>query len=227
MTIKDELMNVYSKRISDFQHIQDVCKNDKRNKIHGALLMSPNKRYTIQPFPLLVVGKETFGWCPFSDIVSVEECAKMMLVYEDFNVGERYYATPFWNMIRKIEIALGNEPYSCAWTNVSKYDQNSGTPDIAHEKLFSTVDNILLDEIRIITPKVCFFFTSYKFDNRLKNTFEQIEFIDVDGFSNKVLCQLKHPSLPFLSFRTYHPRYLRMRRMEKPIIDFICKQIET
>jgi hypothetical protein len=221
MSIKDELLKVYYNRTPDFQDIQDSCKGDD---ISGVLLMSPDESSAGQPFPFFVVGRETFGWKAFADVVSKEECEDMMCEYEDFKVGRYYYSSPFWNVIRKIEKVLGNKAYSCFWTNISKYDQACGTPDAKHEELFSAVDNLLIDEIRITAPKICIFFTSYRFDYRLKNIFEQVEFIEVDGFDLKTLCLLKHPSLPILTFRTYHPRYLRMRGWEESVIDFIGKQ---
>ena len=210
--------------MSDFQHIQDICKDDN---ISGAFLMSPNENYAKQPFPFLAVGQETYGWDVFSEVVTEEECKEMLSFYEDFNTGKGYYATPFWNVIRKIETALGNEPYSCAWTNISKYDQDGGKPDAEHEKLFSIVDNLLIDEIKIIKPKVCIFFTGHSFDYRLEKIFEQIEFIKVDGFDIDRFCQLKHPDLPILTFRTYHPKYLRMSGMEESVIDFIHEQTKN
>jgi hypothetical protein len=221
MNIKEDLLNVYCSRISDFQHIQDVCNGVE---IAGALLMSPRENYAKQSFPFFIIGQETNGWGIFSDVVTEEECVGMMSVYENFNVGENYYATPFWNVTRKIETALGNEPYSCAWTNISKYDQNGGRPDAEHEKIFSIVDNLLIDEIRITNPKVCLFFTSHSFDYRLENIFEQIEFVEVGGFDMNILCQLKHPILPTLTFRTYHPKHLRLRGIEESVIEFISEQ---
>jgi len=221
MSIKDELLKAYCSRISDFQQIKNVCKGES---IAGAFLMSPNENYAKQPVPFLAVGQETYGWEIFSDVVSEEECEEMMSVYENFNVGEKYYTSPFWNVIRKIESALGNDSCSCAWTNISKYDQNGGRPDTEHEKLFSSVDNLLIDEITIIKPKVCLFFTSHNFDYRLENIFENIEFINVNGFDINTLCQLKHQKLPILTFRTYHPRYLRMCGIEESVIDFIRQQ---
>jgi hypothetical protein len=62
------------------------------------------------------------------------------------------------------------------------------------------------------------------FDYRLENIFEQIEFVEVNGFDINTLCQLKHSNLPTLTYRTYHPRYLRMSGMEDAVIDFIGNQ---
>jgi hypothetical protein len=201
--------------MSDFRHIQDVFKDS----ISGPLLMSPNDKYAKQTIPFLVIGQETNGW------ESKGECESLMYEYETFNVGEKHSRYPFWNVVRKIEKTLGNEACSCAWTNISKYDQDSRRPDKAHEEIFSIVDNLLIDEIKIVKPKICIFFTSPHFDYRLQNIFDnQIEFIETYCFDMEILCQLKHPNLPVLTFRTYHPGYLRRSRNEESVIDFIGKQ---
>lgn len=221
MNLKDELLKVYRRRISDFQNIRNVFKDENNS---GPFLMSPSENYSNQPFPFLVIGQESKGWGNLLDVVSEEECLDMMAVYEKFNLGETYYASPFWNVIRKIEAKLGNIPYSCAFTNISKYDQDEGRPDEEHEKIFSTLDNLLIEEVRITKPKICIFFTSHNFDYRLKDIFEQIEFVKIDGFDTKTLCQLKHPDLPTLTYRTYHPRFLRQSGLEESFLEFITKQ---
>ena len=220
MNIKDELLKVYCNRISDFQNIQDVCKGEK---IGGPLLVSPGENYIKQPFPFLTIGQETNGWSVFSNIVTEEECKELMFHAEDLAAGG-WNIGQFWQVTRKIEKVLGNELYSCAWTNVSKYDQNGDRPDAEHEKIFSAVDDLLIDEIRIIKPKVCLFFVGHHFDSRLENIFPQIEFVEVDGFDIGTLCQLKHPNLPSLTFRTYHPKYLRIKGLEESFIKFIGEQ---
>jgi len=82
-------------------------------------------------------------------------------------------------------------------------------------------DNILVAEIKILAPKVCIFFTGYHFDGRIKNIFPEIEFTEVEGFTKNQLSHLKHPNLPAMSFRTYHPNYLRRSGLEKGFIEFI------
>ena len=232
MSIKEELFKVYYSRISDFQHIQDVCSVNS-----APCLMSPNENYSKQPFPFLAVGQNTSGWegkissgwgwdSPGPDEFTEEDLTGLMTLYEDFKSGINYYSSPFWNIIRKIETTLGNTPYSCAHTNISKYDQNNGKPDKEREKHFSILDNLLIDEIRIIKPAICIFFTGHDFDYRLKNIFGQIEFLYADDYEIHELCQLKHPLLPVLTYRTYHQNYLRMRKMEESVIDFIREQIE-
>jgi hypothetical protein len=220
--IKSELRKLYIRNIPNFQYIHELVR-DPEGDIHGPLLMSPGKKYVQQPYPFLAVGQETFGWERFDYPVSEKECEKMMDYYEGFNVGGNYQhkGSPFWSMIRKIEAAIGNETCSCAWTNISKYDKNRKTPDSELERIFSGIDPLLCDEIKIIKPKICIFFTSPRFDDRIKNIFCNAEFLPVSNNKVSQFCRIRHQDLPALTFRTYHPHYLRRKRLEKQIIEEI------
>jgi hypothetical protein len=211
--MKDKLLKAYQDRQADFINILSKFPDDE---LPGPFLMSPNEIYNQQPNPLLVIGQETNGW-----EYHVDDLRKQMEHYEKFNVGISYYSSPFWNVTRKIECALGNQPYSCAWTNISKFDLNEGRPYGEYETAIATLDDILATEIHIIQPKVCIFFTSHHFDRRVKNIFPKIVFTEVEGFSLNQLSRLKHPDLPPLTFRTYHPRYLRISGLEEDFVEFI------
>lgn len=211
--MKDKLLVAYSQRHMDFKTVRDKYPDED---LAGPFLMSPNDTYAKQPNPLLIIGQETFGWD-----YNVDDLSKQMEVYEKFNVGENYHASPFWNVTRKVEKALGNEAHSCAWTNISKYDLDGGRAYGEYETTISTLDNVLVDEIRILQPKVCIFFTGPSFDNRIRNIFDSVTFESVVGFGLHQLCQLKHADLPVLTFRTYHPNYLRRSGKEKDFINFI------
>jgi hypothetical protein len=80
-------------------------------------------------------------------------------------------------------------------------------------------------EIRFVDQMVFFFFTGPYFVKRLCNIFEDIEFVEIPGWNKSQLCLLKHPSLPVYTFRSYHPKSLRLRRLEalfiQTISDFI------
>ena len=210
--MKEKLFETYSNRKSDFDYINNNC----TGKINGPFLLSPTEKYNKQPYPLLIIGQETNGFC--KDEVNLK---KRMDCYERFDCGRGYKPSPFWNVTRKIEKVLGDEPYSCAWTNISKYDQENKTPSPENAKFISKVDDLLIEEVQILKPKVCLFFTSYKFDQRIQNIFDGIEFLPVDNFEKKQVCQLKHESLPELTFRTYHPGYLRQGRLEGRFIELI------
>lgn len=178
--------------------------------------MSPNQKYLSQKNPLLIIGQETCGWD-----YDVDDLVKQMEVYEEFNLGANYWATPFWNIIRKVEKSLGNEEYSWAWTNISKYNKDAARARGVYEKAISTLDDILIDEIKIVNPKVCLFFTGPSYDYRIKNIFKEIEYKQLLNWPSRQFCQLIHPGLPEMTFRSYHPKSLRIRKLESKFIDFI------
>ncbi len=213
--MRQELLEMYQSHQSKFKNIKDQFEN---NRIYGPYLISPSSKYIEQKNRLLIIGQETNGWSEY-----VEDVDKQMQCYEKFNVGEKYKSTPFWNVIRKVEKILNNEHFSCLGANINKFDVDQKRPKGKYETAIAELDNILDNEIKILKPKICIFFTSHTFDYRLKNIFPRVDFLETEGFNTKVLCQLKHSSLPELSFRTYHPKFLRINKKEAKFLDFISR----
>ena len=75
------------------------------------------------------------------------------------------------------------------------------------------------DEIDILKPEFCLFFTGHKFDNRLGNIFTDLQFIAVEGFDPNVLVQLKSPDLPSLCYRTSHPKWISLQNKKSQLKD--------
>lgn len=213
--MRKRLLDLYNGRKEDFRQIMKIF---PEADLSGPFLMSPNLNYNLQKNPLLIVGQETNEW--YYDVDNLDQ---QMSHYENFNVGINYYSSPFWNVTRKIERALNNDAYSCAWANISKFDLDGGRSYGKYEEAISSIDNILISEIEIIKPKFCLFFTGPDFDKRIKNIFNEIQFIEISNWDIRQFCQLKHPNLPEYSFRSYHPKSLRMRRLEKDFIDFFLE----
>lgn len=214
--MKSELLSLYTNRQKDFKKVVNTFPKDD---LAGPLLMSPNSDYYTSPNKLLIIGQETKGWS-----YNIDDIEKQMTTYEEFNVGIKYYASPFWNITRKVETALDNKPHSCAWTNLNKFDLDAGRPHGEYETVISELDDILLSELKIIAPDFCLFYTGPSFDNRLRKIFQGIEFIEIPNFTLRQLCKLKHPELPENSYRSYHPKSLRIRHLEDNFIDYITKQ---
>lgn len=218
MNLDEQLKNLYLKRIADFKLIPEKFPNDD---LAGPLLISPNPLYENQPIRLMIIGQQTNGWDYYVDDLDCQ-----MKVYKDFNLGIDYYSSPFWNITRKLENILGNKEYSCVWTNINKFDLNNDKPYGNYEIEISAFDSLLIDEIDILKPDVCIFFTGPYFDYRIKSIFTNIIFDDINGWDKRLLSKLKHPKLPSLSFRTHHPKSLRIRHFENPFIEYIEKQIK-
>ncbi|MDI1355155.1 MAG: hypothetical protein PSX36_09560 [bacterium] len=215
--MKEQLLQLYRQQQPSFRNLVSSFPNED---LAGPFLMSPGKHYQKQNYPLLLVGQETKGWS-----YHIDEIEKQMQTYERYNVGSELETNAFWNISRKIEHLLGNDPCSCAWTNVSRFDLYGGRAHGKYEKAIAHLDRLICEEIKIVAPKVCLFFTGPDFDRRLKNIFEDIEFIEIPGWKPSQLCLLKHAGLPVYTFRSYHPKSLKLHRLEddfmKTISDFI------
>eukprot|EP01038_Epipyxis_sp_PR26KG_P004021 gene4021-5751_t len=211
--IRVQLLQLYKNRHKDFKWVREQYPNED---MAGPFLMSPNALYSKQSIKLLIIGQETGGWH-----YHIDNLEQQMVAYEEFNVGHKYYSSPFWNVTRKVERVFENEPYSCAWTNLNKFDFNEGHAFGEFEAAISTVDDVLAEEINIIEPTVCLFFTGPSMDTRLGNIFKQLKFEQIDGFEKRELSRLIHPQLPKWSFRTYHPNFMRRQGKEEAFIKFI------
>jgi hypothetical protein len=212
--LREQLLSLYESRQQDFKNVKAQHPNDS---LAGPFLMSPIDAYIKQLRPLLVIGQETNGW-----LDNVEDMKRMMSFYEaeKATIGIKRGGTPFWNITQKLEVAIGNDKYSCAWTNLSKFDVNSKRALGAHESTIKTLDDVLVSEIKIISPCICMFFSGPSFDNRIKDIFKGVEFTPIEGWATSQFCQLKHPDLPVNSFRSYHPKSLRLRKLESRFIEF-------
>lgn len=213
MTIREQLIQLYKEKADDFRH---VVESFPKADLAGPFLMSPNKKYFDQERRLLIVGQQTKGWT-----YHVSDVEKQIGTYEGFNLGKKYYSSPFWNITRKLERAIGNKEYSSAWTNINKFDLNSDKPYGKYENEIKILDNILINELEIIQPHICVFFTGPSFDNRLRSIFKEVSFNKIESWDKRQLVQLKHPLLPELTFKTHHPKSLRIRHIESRFIDFM------
>ncbi len=90
--------------------------------LEGPLLMELTSYYK-QPIKLFIIGQETKGWC-----CNYKNHDILLSTYKNFNVGEKYYSSPFWNITRKVEDLIGIGRYSCAWSNINRYDHKGGEP---------------------------------------------------------------------------------------------------
>lgn len=211
--MKDELLALYEKHHASLKAVRAA---HPAEDMAGPFLISPNAIYPLQPHRLMIIGQETGGW-----EYNVDDLRAQMEAYEEFNVGETYRSSPFWNVTRKVEQALGNEPFSCAWSNISKFDHNNTRASGKYAASIASVDHLLREEIAIIKPTVCLFYTGPEFDTRVCAIFPGVAFHEVPGHDERELARLEHPGLPHHSYRAYHPKYMRLRGLEEGFIEFI------
>lgn len=188
-----------------------------RNKNPGLsapILVKYPVSYMSQKVKLMIVGQQTQGWCD-GGINDLLAC------YEDFNFGESYYASPFWNITRKIEKILNIDAYAIIWSNLNRCDFNSERPTDKIEKDLMALSKMLAVEIEILEPNIVLFFSGPNFDEHIKSSFSGCCFESVKGFTQRELLRVQHELLPSHAYRVYHPKYMRIRGIEPRFIEYV------
>jgi len=205
------LRDLYQKHLS---RIADFVQTFPDEGLQGPLLMDPTA-YFSQRTKLLVVGQETAEWLDDYDDIDAQ-----LDQYRKFNVGDKW-PKPFWNITRKVESALGIERCSCAWTNLNRFDHNGKPPTGVVLEAMPALDFIVREEIQILRPDVCIFYTNRKYDHRLEALYSGVQFSDIQNLPSSHFARLTHTDLPPVTIRTPHPRSIRMNGWEHSFIAFI------
>ncbi len=193
--------------------------------ISPPLLVQPPDAYWTQPVRLCVVGQETHTWYdkPFGQRIGPAAIDYLLDIYRnDFALGVRY-SSPFWSTVRQLERGLGVAPGAVVWLNLNKVDQDSRRPTHDVEAAVRDVFPVVQEEIRLAQPNAVIFFTGPRYDALLSAVFPGALITPVTKF----LATVAHESLPPISIRTYHPRFLRMRKVLKGTIEEILERIKS
>ena len=212
----NRLYELYQANELSIREVKSRCTGD----MEGPFLIAPSNLYWTSAVKVAFVGQETHGW------PSVEDNRIQMQEYVDFNLGEEYYASPFWSVIRKLERSLTDSNFSSAWLNINRFDQAGGVPSDENKGVLSKLDYLLIKELKIISPDVVIFLTGPRYDSRLFKMLPSSTQA-VDGFNERQLCRLIFDVLPASIFRTYHPNYLRRSGLEASVIQAISESVRS
>jgi len=208
---RQQLLNrLYKKYWNDVARLRS-----RYSELSAPLLIKIPRRYFTQNVKLMIVGQQTKGWGG-NDVEGALKC------YEDFNFGEHYYSSPFWNITRKVENSLGIDKYAIVWSNLNRCDYKGNRPPVEVEKELRFFGPLLLSEIEILQPDIVLFFTGPRFDEHIKQAFTGARFEPIGGRFEKIkLSRIQHVLLPHHTYRTYHPQYLRLSRTEPIFIEYV------
>lgn len=228
-----ELYNIYLEYIPKL--ITEVGKLDNgfNRKLSYPLLIDPFDNYWNQEKRIVFFGKETYGWW-FDDkekyftkkYENEELIDQLLLKYSTFKLGANYPASPFWNFCHKAfrRITKNDSKTGFVWNNVIKVDENRKTPEWKVMKsIYTCYPDLILKELEILKPDIIIFLTGPTMDRYLQYIFKGSQFTTIE---QRWLLRLKHDNLPYHSYRSYHPKYLRIRRRSEDIIERICSCIE-
>jgi hypothetical protein len=216
-----ELAAAYSDAISLWREL-----NRTIPALSAPFVVAPAPTYDDATVRLLIVGQETFGWGEGIDQgQSPEELVEILSAwYRSFDLGTKYRSTPFWTAADQIYRSLNPNADGRAflWSNLVKMDSAKSRVSAGVEERVAAL-RLLQLEIATYRPEVVVFFTGPRYDQRLLASFPGSVLEPAGPFLSRVI----HPDLPERSYRTYHPRYLRMSRNWGVVTDLIsrCKVI--
>lgn len=216
------LFDLYKRNETAIFEIKSQCILKDKEEMNGPYLIEPNNAYWNATTKVAFVGQETNGW----DTDTKSGIFEQMTKYRNFNLGEKYKFShgPFWSVIRKIEDALAGSTLCSAALNVNRYDQGKKSPSPENRRILSSLDFLLLEELKLIAPDVIIFFTGHRYDKRVRSLLkveDDCPMIEISGFDKRKLCQINSPALTSKIFRTYHPKYLRLNKLEDAVIKAI------
>ena len=191
-----KLSELYSRNLHDIWPALEAL-----GDLGGPLLIDVPDAYRDATVKLMVVGQQTNGWGHPNDKIG-----GLLAEYRRFDLGKAYVNSPFWQAAHAVYASLNPDgpPRGFLWSNLVKVDIAQKRPSPAIEELISSAD-LLQHELAITQPDIVVFFTGPGYDERLRATFQGVEYERVDDFVNR----LSHDALPEQTFRSYHPGYLR------------------
>lgn len=241
--IQDELISLYNEFKANIKVTPDLAK-----LMSAPLLLKISDKWEQSSNRILIIGQETGSW-KFerpgeNSIKNLEDflrgndsIAKMVRLYQDFNFSAgspKNFNSPFWQAFRKIrgcfDVSKSKDfnDTSALWTNLFKMDLDGGSviknKNILGKEIVSELSKqLFLKEIALLQPTAVIFFTGPYLEKHLISYIPDIIFSPSNNFRSHPVCKLSSSVLPQASWRTYHPAYLRRRKMN--IVDQIAKEL--
>lgn len=220
--INEKLFELYQQVTKQFLATHSLPKN-----CVGPFFISCPKNYADLPTKWMYIGQETKGWLRLSRHSGVRE---LMCEYEKFNLAKDYRgaSSPFWNFGHALDSRLNpsGPARSFIWDNTARIGYKGVAGKVSDEHLeFWSKCSLLANEVMLLSPDLILFVTGPKYDHLLEIEFPGIKLGSLS--LNQPVCRLSHPALPALSFRSYHPAFLRRKHKEQQVADHVVKAVET
>lgn len=218
--MKGSFASLYERHREAIISVQKRCMANG-GEFYGPYLIEPHDSYIQAPYRVVFVGQETVHW--WTSECDIEHQLKC---YRDFNLnghadGSRHPGA-YWNLIRTLEKGILGNTHACAALNLNRFSQNGRRPSWQNQQIMAEIDFLLLEELALLQPDLVIFFTGPNYDLRLE-TLLKTPWASVPGFPVRQLACMNPALLGCPAYRTYHPTYLRRRRLEKTVISFFTR----
>jgi hypothetical protein len=235
---------------------------EESDLIGPPLLLHITPEYWNAEHRILIYGQETYGWwwtrehlhtlpgyppwtfkdvSTLSQFLSNEDSVKALCWgYKEFKFGltQKLGGTPFWRAFRDIQ-KWPNA--SLMWSNVLRTDCTprhfAKDPGIKlkdlNDKMIEQQEFVLRNELEILKPDVCIFFSGPYYDHIIRSAFPNTEFSQCTNVPERELGLLSGGLLPGRTFRTFHPNYLsRAKKWEyieqlRALANFVPHPVST
>jgi len=224
---KGELDITYNQELTELYERHWVGLECEVNKLpidlrptHPLLIMLPDKvAYHNAEIKLMIVGQETNDW---EGMFGRHSVRMLQDIYKRFVVENNYSnKSTFWRYIKKwsglIEAANPKSSVSVVWNNINKMGRvgTIGKPNKESRWIAEKHFAVFEEELKILKPDIVLFFTGPYYDDALEVYLPGIILQNIKEGTAKQIVHCKHPALPKLTYRTYHPGYLNRLSPEK------------
>ena len=217
-SINENLKKLYSDKWPLI--ISELEKSDDENPIASAypmLIMVNEEKFSKADLKVMFFGQEPNVWDASNNIKGLMDFYYHFTDCEnDFKVKRR---GQFWNGIKKIQKSLKEQFLNSSiypiYNNVIKIgriDKAGRPPNYIYEIERRSFD-VIKEELKILQPDLCLFFSGPDYDNVLVDIFGTIEYDPVKPYKERELSKINIPGID-LALRTYHPNFLYQNNIE-------------
>lgn len=228
--INEQLFNLYYSRLNGLNLFYSKLDLLNIKEYVGPLMIYCwEELYNASKYKTMIVGQETNGW--YDGYVKTKNDIEYCIgTYKSFKPGVANPKTLFWKYSCLFNTMINDccNETNFIWSNINKFGSTGkGRPVSEVTDMENKEFNVFTNEIQILKPDVCLFFTGPRYDDDIKNKVNDVEFVPFENFSERQLVKVKSSFLPPNSYRTYHPGYgNRIKKLYMKIFKAIINDIE-
>jgi hypothetical protein len=222
MTNQNELMALYQRFLDPKNAAADMI-----SELSAPFLIRTNEQYENAKPKVVVVGQETNGWLgTYRDFLAESktiECARTkQCATSAFDVYEwilENHKTTFFQYLDMIRFGLYGKASAHStrktilWLNLFKISRGPMWRSPWKREVMRLQGDVVQREITLLKPDVVIFLTGPNYDDVLEDAAWNAQITEMGVYPKRQLAQvIQKELLPGLSFRTYHPKYLRLKK---------------